>query len=343
VALAGPTSQLGSELQSEPTVADLLGALEPKLSACLGPSTTAALRARAESLPLAPFRVIGLELPLAEPEAPADLLLGLAPGVALRGLAGSIDGGAHLTGLIAALADPRHERFGELRDAWLEFDVGSGDGRVPSLFAAPERQTLAGPLAQFLGATPSAQAGVEEVVQGLGDTAKVAQIGVMHGRESAELRCHLTSRQLDEAPPIGDLTRLGWQCDLPAIKAILARYGPLAEWQSMGIGIGHDGELLPAAGLELGHFGGGPEPFLRRLEQDGLAATDTISRLLDWRGHLIDPPGVLPPAFQALTGLTRGRLVSAVTRRINHVKFTIRPGQAPTAKAYFGSQLLLVR
>jgi hypothetical protein len=325
------------------TVADLITFLEPDISRCLGSGPTAAVRARAQSLPLGPFRLLGLEIPLAEPAAPVDLLLQLAPAVALRPVAASLDGGNELASLLTVLTDPHHEHFGEVGDAWLEYDVGSGDGRRPSLFARPAKATLAMPAARILRANPAAEAGLERLVDALGNDDRVQQIGVMHGREQPELRCVLASGGTGAGFAVGALARVGWPGDLARVADVLLRYGPLGRLRSLGIGFEPQGDVSIAIGVEL-HVPGraDAERLLRRMEDDGLAAPGASSRLLAWHGHALDPAGEGTPApFHALAALTRGKAVPAVIRRIHHVKLTLVPDRALAAKAYLGAALRL--
>ncbi|MBV8988621.1 MAG: hypothetical protein JO372_08675 [Solirubrobacterales bacterium] len=326
------------------TVADLIRFLEPDISRCLGTAPTAAIRMRAQSLPLGPFRLLGLEIPLSVPAAPVDLLLQLAPAVALRAVAASLSAGNELASLLAVLTHRHHEHFGEVGDAWLEYDIGSGDGRRPSLFAGPAKPTLAVAVARILHANPAAEAGLQRLVEALGNDDRVQQIGVMHGRRQPELRCVLTSSGTGAASAMRALARVGWPGDLAALADVLLQYGPLGSRQSVGIGFDSGGELSVAVGVEL-LVPGRPdaERLLRRMEDDGLAAPGATSRLLAWHGHALDPAGDgAPDAFRALSALTRGKAVPAVIRRIHHIKLTLAPDRTLAAKAYLGAALRLV-
>ena len=181
-------------VSAQRSVADLLRFLEPELSAAVGATATTAIVERAESLPLDPFRLVGLELPLSGTTDDCDLLLQLGPAVALRrhfgSPVGAVGAGGELRDLLAALSDPADVLFGAVADAWLEYDVGSGDGRRPSLFASPARSLdTALALARRLRATGSEAGALERLIERFGDGDRVQQLGVMHGRARRELRC----------------------------------------------------------------------------------------------------------------------------------------------------------
>jgi hypothetical protein len=322
----------------------LLDFLEPWLVATVGDAALAPLRARAESLPLDAFRLVGFELPLHAVGAGCDLLLALAPARPLRRqlthLIRGAGGGPELRRLLAALSDPGDDRFGTVFDAWLEYDVASGDPRRPSLFAAPAGSN-APELARELGAAPAAADGLARFVAQLDADELVQQVGVMHGRGTAQLRCVVKSRGL---PAMAALGRVGWRGDIDALADTIGRYGTSLAERSLAVGVAADGTVLAPVGVEL-HLPGPDDAaaLLHRLEADGLAASGTADRLLRWPGHALDHDGTgTPQAFVKLAGLTRGRVVGAVVRRIHHVKLSLAPGRALTAKAYLGAWLTLV-
>jgi hypothetical protein len=325
------------------TVGALLRFLEPHVSDCIGAGPAAAIRLRADRLPLAGFRLIGLELPLGASERPADLLLALAPRAALRALTDPLGDGPALARLLTALTDAGHELFGRIGDAWLEYDVGSGDGRRPSLFAAPAEPSVAPRLGRLLGASSAAASGLERLVGALGAEDWVQQVGVMLGRAEPELRCVLRSDTGSVAPGRAALNRCSWPGDGAELDRVLADYGSLARLQSVAVGFEPDGGLSAAGAAELHFpFREGAERVLQRLEADGLAAPGTSSRLLAWDGHAVQRSGEsFPERFQAITALTGGRARSAIVRRIHHVKLTVVPNRPLTAKAYLGAQLML--
>jgi hypothetical protein len=331
---------------TERSVADLLRFLEPELSAALGATATAAIIERAESVPLDPFRLVGFELPLSGATDACDLLLQLAPAVALRrqraSLAATAGAGEELGELLAALSDPADVLYGAVADAWLEYDVGSGDGRRPSVFASPAAsfEAVLG-LARRLGASGPEQRALEGLIGRFGDEDRVQQLGVMHGRSRRELRCVVS---IGSPSLVAELARAGWPGETSVLASVLDRYGASLELRSVAVGFAVDGALHPPVGLEL-HLPrkADAEALLARLEADGIADPGVRARLLAWHGHVVDHAGLgSPPAFRVVTEMTGGRSVGAVVRRIHHVKLTVTPERPLTAKAYLGAGLRLV-
>jgi hypothetical protein len=328
------------------SVADLLRFLEPQLSGALGERATTAIVERAESLPLDPFRLVGFELPLSGATDECDLLLQLAPAVVLRrqfaSLVGAAGGGDELRDLLTALSDPADVLFGAVADAWLEYDVGSGNGRRPSLFASPAaRLEVALGLAHRLGAGGAEERALGRLIERFGQGDRVQQLGVMHGRPRRELRCVVS---IGSRFQVKALASAGWPGDTAALAAVLDGYGASLELRSVAVGFAADGSLHAPVGVEL-HLPWkvDAEALLARLEADGIADPRACARVLGWHGHAVDRSGhALPPGFEALSEMTGGRFVGAVVRRIHHVKLTVAPGRPVTAKAYLGSGLRLL-
>lgn len=321
------------------SIADLLDALEPHLSAAVGASAAAGLRARGAGLALDPFRLVGIEQPLAAAGAPADLLLALAPGSALRRGAGALEGAlAPVPQLLDALARPGDALGMRIGDAWLEYDVGSGDAGRPSVFASPADRRDARALAALLEAPPAALSALERLVAVLTPPERVQQLGVMHGRPGRQLRCVLATADAGAPRAAAALGRLGWDGDGPALKRALDRWAPLASRCSLAVGWTADGAFERPVGIEL-HLPGRDDAaaLLAALERARLAAPGTAERLVAWHGH--DRPAVAAEPFAALLELTRSRLVPAVVRRVHHVKLTIAADGTTLAKAYLGAYL----
>jgi hypothetical protein len=327
-------------------VADLLRFLEPELSATLGDAATTAIVERAESLPLDPFRLVGFELPLSGATDECDLLLQLAPAVVLRRQFGSLVGAAgagdELRELLRALSDQSDVLFGAVADAWLEYDVGSGDGRRPSLFASPAPQLeVALGLARRLGAGGAEERALGRLIERFGEGDRVQQLGVMHSRARRELRCVVS---IGSQFQFESLASAGWPGDTSALAAVLDGYGGSLELRSVAVGFAADGALRVPVGVEL-HlpWKEDAEALLARLEADRIADPGACARVLAWHGHVVDAGGLAsPPGFEALAEMTGGRFVGAVVRRIHHVKLTVAPGQPLTAKAYLGAGLRLL-
>jgi hypothetical protein len=328
------------------SVADLLRFLEPELSGAVGERATTAIVERAESLPLDPFRLVGFELPLSGATDDCDLLLQLAPAVVLRrqfaSLVGAAGAGDELRELLTALSDPADVLFGAVADAWLEYDVGSGDGRRPSLFASPAPSLDAAlALARRLRANGPEAGALERLIERFGEGDRVQQLGVMHGRPRRELRCVVS---IGSQFHVGALTNAGWRGDAGALAGVLHRYGASLELRSVAVGFAADGSLHAPVGVEL-HLPWkvDAEALLAGLAADGIAEPGACARVLGWHGHVVDREGhASPPGFEAVSEMTGGRFVGAVVRRIHHVKVSVAPGVPLTAKAYLGAGLRLL-
>jgi hypothetical protein len=323
-------------LAEEASVAAFVRFLEPRLSECIGPAAAAAISARARSLPLDAQRELGFEVPLAPEPGRVDLSLRLPPPSALRRLDGFGGEDLELAELLRLLAS--EDGLVAKSANWLEYDIGADEETPPSLFARPSNERSAVPLSRALGAPESGERSLQRLVDALGHDARVAYVAVMRRREH-ELRVLLVSRGGEPAGVLEALEQCGWPGDRRVVEDVFKRYGPHAVRWALGVGFGSDGAFLERTGIEL-HLGPAAqaEQMVTRLEADELAAAGTWSRLMSWDGHRIDPTGEsAPEAFRAVAALSGGRAVTAVRRRIHHVKVTIDPGAALTAKAYLSA------
>jgi hypothetical protein len=318
-----------------PWVGDLLDTLAQPLAALLGPASAAGLRASVLDLPSGAISTIGFERTLADPAAPVDLALRLAPPDRLRRFGAQL---AHGNPVLGALVDALCAPEPTIHDAWLEHDLGSGDATAPpSLFAAPLAAAAASPLAGLLRAAPAEHAALDALLAALDADDAVQQIGVMHGRAGAPLRCILHSTTPGRTPGLDALRRSGWAGDLAAVE----RYAPLVPLRSVALGFAPDGRPDARAAVELVlPWPDDVDRLLAALEADGLAAPGSRAALLAWHGHapLVGP--VAEP-FAPLVELTGGRRRPALVRRVNHVKLTLAPGRPPTAKAYTSARLVI--
>jgi hypothetical protein len=318
------------------SVASFVRFLEPRLSECIGAAAAGAIAARARSLPLDVQRELGFELPLARSGGQVDLSLRIAPAVALRRLARFGGEDRELAELLRLLAS--EDELVAKSANWLEYDIGTDAAPQPSLFARPSGERSAVPLAQAVGAPEPGRRSLQRLVDALGPEGRVAYVAVMR-RAEHELRALLVSQDGEPAQVLDALERCGWPGDRSAVEDVFTRYGPLAARWALGIGFDRDGAFLERTGIEL-HLGPAAEAeqMLTRLEADALAVAGTWSRLMSWDGYRIDPSGdSAPEALRAVAALSGGRVVTAVRRRIHHVKVTIDPGAVLTAKAYLSA------
>ena len=341
-----------SEVGPARSVGDLLAFLEPELSAAIGAAGAGRLLERAASFPLPAFGMVGFEVPLRGATG-VDLLLQLGRPPALRrvmlferDLPSELGGGPPLGGLLEALSDRSDALFRRVDDAWLEYDVGSGDGRVPSLFGHPSTAATAAALARLLASgalTERAHTRFEALVRALAHGEWPQQVGVMHGRARPDLRCVIGSAGSGAIPGREALQRAGWPLDFSRIAQAVGRYVELAPMSSLAVGIDGGGTPLATGGVEL-HLPrrADADRLLAALVDHRLASPEIAARLRGWHGHRLDPMGTgSPQGLVALARVTGGRLVPGVVRRIHHVKLTVRAGAAPTAKAYLGARFQL--
>jgi hypothetical protein len=310
--------------------------LEPRLSECIGAEAAEAIAARTRSVPLDVQRELGFEVPLAEGPGQVDLSLRLAPPNVLRRLDGFGGDDRELTEFLRLLAT--EDELVATTANWVEYDIGPGEAARPSLFARPANASSAVPLAHALGAPASNAPSLQRLVDALGPDERVSYVAVMRRREH-ELRLLLVSRRADPAGALEALAECGWRGDPRGVEEVFARYGSLAARWALGVGFSSDGAFVERAGIEL-HLGSAEqaEQMVKRLEADGVAAAGSWARLKSWDGRRIDLGGEsAPEAFRAVAALTGGRAVMAVRRRVHHVKVTVDPGAAPTAKAYLSA------
>ncbi len=335
-------------LAEDTSVARFVRFLEPQLSDCLGAAAVEPILARSTSLPLDLIRQLGFELPLAPERAPADLSVRLPPPAALRRLEGFGAADRELAELLRLLTS--ENQLVAKSANWLEYDIGTDGEDRPSLFARPSNKRSVAPLARALGAAAPAQTSLQRLVDALGPDERVPYVAVMRRRKH-ELRVLIVSQRGELSPVLEALEECGWAGDSHVVEEVFTRYAPLhrgppappaAEFSvtwALGVGFGSDGGFLERTGIEL-RLGSAAqaEQMLTRLEGDDLAAAGTWSRLMAWPGHRIDPTAEsAPEAFRAVSALTDGRAVTAVVRRIHHVKVAIDPGAALTVKAYLSA------
>jgi hypothetical protein len=214
--------------------------------------------------------------------------------------------------------------------------------RKPSLFAGPNRPSDTASVAALLEGRALAapiETRIAALVNALGRNGLVQQVGVMHGREQADIRLVLTPLS-----GFGCVFRAasGAGCEGPFDDAreLVARYAPLVDGSALALAIGADGTVAAGVGVELQLRTFEPaERLLSALVEDGLAEPALAASLLRWHGHAHDLAGhVTPRGFAVARKLTRGRAAPAIIRRIHHLKLTLAPGAPPTAKAYLGAR-----
>jgi hypothetical protein len=243
-----------------------------------------------------------------------------------------------------------------LEEVWLELDaaparggepLGLGDF-VPSVFGlirhASAEDSLAVGLA-FLDALlgERASAGQADAVHRCAaacpDGARVSHVGVMLGRPVEAMRVHVSPLPLPGIAPY--LERLEWPGDRDSAEALATELLDYVDLVVLCLDI-VDGQVL-RIGLEGTYSRShGLDPrwpaLLRRLGELGLGSHEKASALIAWPSVVgpLDAPAPWPEDLIARS-LTRGeRELGLIDRRLSHVKLSVVPGQASSAKAYFG-------
>jgi hypothetical protein len=161
----------------------------------------------------------------------------------------------------------------------------------------------------------------------------------MLGRPLPTMRVHVSP--LPPAAMVPYLERLEWPGDPDAIKAQATVLFDYVDLVVLCLDI-LDGRLL-RLGLEASfanNHGLNPRwpALLARLTDLGMCSSEKASALVGWPGEItpLSAPGPWPDDL-IVRGLTRSAAaLGALDRRLSHVKLTCLPGQAPSAKAYFG-------
>jgi len=271
---------------------------------------------------------------------------------------------ARLADFCGQWADPAGALHEAVSHVWLEYDLpdlpggpAEADLPAPGVFIAlPDElaatarlsvlETIIGLLARDTPLLATVRGRLEASVAGLPAEAVVYTLGVMLSRGSQAVRLPIHHIAIEHVP--GYLKQIGWPGALDAVAPLAERFAPLADRIAVDLDIGE--QVWPTLGLEL-HLGteafGGP-----RWQQalDWLVSAEWCTRekrdgLLRWPGIQTSPPdGVSWPAPLLMDSLRRGLVGHwAVSRQLNHLKLFYRPGQAVSAKVYWGYLLEWVK
>ena len=332
------------------------------------------LRAAARVLP--PIHRAGFECRLAADAHEVDLQQGIfaadgEPAELARYLAGSeLRGEAwqRVQRLVERWAAPGDPLATGLEEVWLELDAAPerreplesaatsesggelltlGD-LVPSVFGLIRQAGAAHSLGVALGfveallgkrAAASQIDAVRRCAAACPNGTRVSHVGVMLGRPVAAMRVHVSPVPLTAMVPY--VERLHWPGDAHAIKALATELLDYVDLVVLCLDI-VAGQVL-RIGLE-GSFARnhGLDPrwpaLLRRLGELGLGSREKAAALTLWPTVLspLDAPAPWPEDLIARS-LTRDESeFGMIDRRLSHVKLSCVPGQAPSAKAYFG-------
>ncbi len=338
-----------------------LGIVEPYLAEELVPaSELRQIRELTSSLPPAP--VAGFECPLSGPPGCVGFSASLPQdSLAFRMVVG--DEGASSAATPFELPDA----WGFVRDVclrarasrsesavWLEFDLDRQDGlsSTPAAFFGLERRRLdvaGGPVLEGLVSSIPDPFVPEGLGETLGDIERClqpdkrlrTQFGVFPARRTAQGTVRFAIAGLTPAEIPGVLNDAGWRGDPSAWTELIASgTGSVDEFVltlDVGRGVGDRvGIECSASGPPVPVWNPGWQPFFERLVENGLCDRSRLAALMRWPGH--EPVSESRSVGQAASAahLFRHHARLVLGRGWNHVKISLLPGEAPTAKAYFG-------
>jgi hypothetical protein len=263
----------------------------------------------------------------------------------------------HLGQFCAAWADPTSALHANVRELWLEFDVGLGQPPavpLPSVFFAPSGPRdpagypwvaeLAIPLLRGKRLPAPIEHTLRAFVSALPAEASVRQVGLMLGRPTDSVRLVVNSLSVDSLRAF--LDRVGWPGPSDEAQRALSPTARLSPMPRMLFSFDVGSEIGPRIGLECA-VPSGPEgsphreAFLEYLVAQGLCAPAKRAALLAWGGWAHEPDGAAASLEQLaprsdLVGLrARGRFVPA----LSHVKVSYESGRPLEAKAYLALHL----
>lgn len=335
-------------LHSHQRVSTLLATVERELPRALVPADQLShIRHVADVLPVFAIEFFGFECRLGAAAGGVDCAANLTPDGA-RMLAGrhpikspeQLRGGAWdtLGRFYQAWGDTGTSPYLDGPATWLEFDT-SDLSLAPNLLFAYHPETvsrrpftwLADEIMPMLFGRPissgfrsNLQRCFEQAPRGVNNF----QVGLMFSRQVAAAR--LCVFDLPPGGLLDYLDRVGWSGDRRQLRSHVEAFTPYAD--SVGLHLDIADVVLPNVGIEP-NFSAGcwrrqphREPrwhgLFDALSRDGLVTMEQCAELLDW------------PGYQRLDLDPSRRLV--VLRGLSHLKVVLRPGQPPSAKAYFG-------
>ncbi len=171
------------------------------------------------------------------------------------------------------------------------------------------------------------------------EPARISHVGVMLGRALPAMRVHVRGLPLRELA--GYLDRVGWVADPAEIGFLGQALLDYADWVVVCLDILRD--QVVRVGLECffaNKRGLDPRwrPLLERLTALDLSSADKAAALLRWPATFtpLDSPGPWPDDLIAQSLTEPEDTLGVFDRRLSHVKLTFVPGQAVSAKVYFG-------
>jgi hypothetical protein len=262
-----------------------------------------------------------------------------------------------LSQFCAAWAEPTSALHANVRELWLEFDIGHAPPPavpLPSVFFAPAgARDPAGypwiaehaiPLLRGERLPLPIERTLRAFLSALPAEASVLQVGLMLGRPTDSVRLVVNALPFDSLRTF--LDRVGWLGPSDEAQRALSPTARLAPTPKMLFSFDVGSEIGPRIGLECA-VPSGPEwspyreAFLDYLVAQGLCVPAKRAALLAWGGwaHAPDGAAASPEQLAAQSDLVGLRVRGVFVPSLSHVKVSYEPDRPLEAKAYVAVHL----
>ena len=335
----------------------------------ISPESLSRIRPIARLLPGAMTRFFGFECRLGQDAAEADFLVCVHAGEGSREvLAGQEQHGKlnkasrvdpvwrRARDFCAAWTDSSSGLYEEVKNMWLEFDVGECPMAIPtpSVFFGPHRAPTgdacedgdhkwvtgkALPLLLGHALPDPVERRVADCIQRLPRGARVFQLGAMVGREPVFVRICVQGLTPESADAY--LEAVGWPGPTAEARTLMADLVGRVDDVAVDFDVGED--VGPKLGLECS-FAGKPQPqdeprwpvFLDHLVDGAMCTPQKRQGLLRYPGyaHAESDPDRWPEALLKASAFMSSMSLSMIVRGLHHIKIVYEPGSPLQAKAY---------
>jgi hypothetical protein len=240
-------------------------------------------------------------------------------------------------------AEPTSALHANVRELWLEFDVGHAPPPavpLPSVFFAPPAIPLlrGDPLPLPIERT------LRAFVDALPAQASVRHVGLMLARPTDALRLVVNDLPFDSLRAF--LDRVGWPGASDEAHAALSPAALLAATPKMMLSLDVGPRIGPRVGLEFSvpagpEWSSGRAAFLDYLVAEGLCVPAKRAALVAWEGWAHEPDGdaASPEQLAPLSGLVGLPARGVFVPELSHVKVSYQPDRPLEAKAYLAVHL----
>ena len=244
---------------------------------------------------------------------------------------------------------------GQLRNIWLEFDIGQGvEPYQPSLFfgipqhmrddSAGVSQTIISALGMLDPLSVQLQRGhmLRRVLTQLPGSSYVFQVGVMLSRQVPAIRVCI--RDISPGDIVPALECWGWSSCSNELLDVIDRYRNCCERMDLDIDVGT--VVGPKIGLEC-YFGQSQKTFIfmrnfmDHLIEQGLASDDKCQAIIEYNGlvHQDECPEHWHDQLLRMAVLQGANVINHMSCWLHHIKLVSVSGSPLTAKAYLGALL----